>query len=114
MKVVKFLILSLIIDHINCNRISSLSSDNDSKVTKLILKLINEANQKLTGIQDVAILDMAEGNGKGFEEVKQEIARNLMENPVTILPSKGPAKCTRKFSFAIIFLENFDDVRMMG
>jgi hypothetical protein len=107
-------ILFLSINSVISKRIPSLRSDNGSKVTKFFGKLINEANQQSEGIQDVAILDMAEGNGKGFEEVKQGIARNLMENPVTILPSKGPAKCTRKFSFAIIFLENFDDVRMMG
>jgi hypothetical protein len=90
-----------------------LSSDDDSKVTKLVGKLIDEANQKFAGIQDVAILDMAEGNGRGFDDVKQEIARNLLNNPVTFLPSKGPTFCPRKFSFAIIFLEDFDDVRAL-
>jgi hypothetical protein len=108
---VALVLISLLFNSVISKGIPSLSSDNDSKGTKFFGKLINEANQQSAGIQDIAILDMVEGNGKDFEQVKQGIARNLMENPVTILPSKGPAKCTRKFSFAIIFVENFDDVR---
>jgi hypothetical protein len=111
MKVALFSILVLSINSVNSNRISSLNSDNDSKVTKLVEKLIVEANHKLTGIQDVAILDMTEGNSQDIDDVKQEIARRLLENPVTFLPSKGPTFCPRKFSIAIIFLEDFDDVR---
>ncbi len=111
MQVIKVLLFYLIIDSINCNQILSLNSDDDSKVSKLIGKLIDEANQKLAGIQDVAILDMTEGNSKGFDDAKREIAKNLLNNPVTFLPSKGPTFCPRKFSIAIIFLEDFDDVR---
>jgi hypothetical protein len=61
MKVALVLSLSIIIGSINGNRIPALKTDNDSKVTKFISKLINESNQKLAGIQDVAILDGAEG-----------------------------------------------------
>ncbi len=68
------IILFLSFNSVISKRISSLSSDNDSKVTKFFGKLINEANQQSRGIQDVAILDMAEGNGKDVEEVKQGIA----------------------------------------
>jgi hypothetical protein len=71
MKVALFSILVLSINSVNCNRISSFSSDDDSKVTKLVEKLINESNQKLAGIQDVAILDMAEQNGRSFDDAKQ-------------------------------------------
>jgi hypothetical protein len=74
MKVVLVIILFLSFNSVISKRISSLSSDNDSKVTKFFGKLINEANQQSRGIQDVAILDMAEGNGKDVEEVKQGIA----------------------------------------
>ncbi len=111
MRAVLVFIIILSINFVNSNRISSLNSDDDSKVTKLISKLINEANQKLAGTQDVAILDMAELNGRGFDDAKQEISKNLLNNPVTFLPSKGPTFCPRKFSIAIIFLEDFDDVR---
>jgi hypothetical protein len=90
MKATLVFIIILSINSINSNRISSLNSDNDSKVTKLVGKLIDEANQKLAGIQDVAILDMAEGNEEIFGDAKREICKILSNNPVTILPSKGP------------------------
>jgi hypothetical protein len=111
MRAVLVLIIILSINFVNSNRILSLNYDDDSKVTKLVEKLINESNQKLAGIQDVAILDMAELNGRGFDDAKQGISKNLLNNPVTFLPSKGPTFCSRKFPFAIIFLEDFDDVR---
>jgi hypothetical protein len=113
MRAVLVFIIILSINFVNSNRILSLNSDDDSKVTKLVGKLINEATQKLTGIQDVAILDMVEGNSKGFGDAKREIAKHLLNNPVTFLPSKGPTFCPRKFSIAIIFLEDFDDVRAL-
>jgi hypothetical protein len=113
MKVTLVFIIILSVHFVNSKRISSFSSDDDSKVTKLVCKLINEANQKLAGIQDVTILDMTELNGRGFDDAKQGIAKNLLNNPVTFLPSKGPTFCPRKFSIAIIFLEDFDDVRAL-